>query len=401
MDRSGLLKAVMTASVILATLAGNPLAVSRAAEQPGTITLAQIEKAWRDRAARVHSGKIAWKETRHLAKGAIERKGEPSPFGMRPAKDVDVPDQPVKHTYTREFAFDRGKLRHVSNEPIWHESLGDFWDGADIAAFDGQVRTSLRPLPKGEKFPAQGLIGHDAGIVLADIAVMPVLWHFCPESRAIDSLKRYSVTEERAKFDGADCVVLAEAPRRVSEVRGTMWLEPKRGFIVRRWIDRLGSVVFSQIDVFYRDDPQHGPVLTGWKWLEQTQEGAMRRLVEAEVTRTELNQAIDPGEFRVQFPPGTLVFELRSERSTDEEKTFFVLPDGTMRPVTRMELTRRVTPEMLAATKPGEAGLLQPRGSRTLWITAIAVLALSIALVLLWRGRKRMKGRQDVSQTAG
>ena len=395
MGRLPLLKAVVTVSVILATLATNPLAVSRAAEQPGTITLAQIEKAWRDRAARLHSGRIDWKETRHLPKGAIDRKGEPSPFGLLPAKD-DVPDQPVKHTYTREFAFDRGKLRYAANEPIWDVPTGDFFGGKRVATFDGDVGALLRPRPEGEKFRSEGVIGRDADIILADMAVKPVLWHFCPEIRAIDRLKGYSMTEERAKFDGAECIVLAEKPPPVGTVRGTsgtLWLEPKRGFIVRRWIDRVADAVVSQMDVFYRDDPQHGPVPTGWKRLDQTQEGAMRRRVEAEVTRTELNQAIDPGEFRIEFPPGTLVTEMISNDPNVREKYSFILPDGTTRPVSGAELIRQVTPEMLATTKPGEAGLLQPRGTRTQWIVAIAAFAMAIVLlVVLWRGRKRFRG---------
>jgi hypothetical protein len=363
-----------------------------AAQQSGAITLKDIEQAWRERGARFRSGRVAWKETKTLARGGVYTEGDFAPFLRAKAP---LPSQDLKHTFQRELVFEGDKLRYWNNEPIWHEAVNDFWPGPFVSAFDGQSTTQLHEMPRASAFGREGYVMPGGRLILSLLVLEPVLYHFSPQGEPMTYLKRCSMTRQRERLDGSDCVVLAESSRRAPDSKETMWLDPKGGFLVRRWVSRLGGALVGQVDVFYRDDPQYGPLPKGWKRLEQTKEGVMKVSIEAEVTRVELNVPIDPGEFRVQFPPGTLVVEQTIADGARQEHRSYILPDGTARPITEEECRRRVPPEVLATTRPGEAGMPSPRRMQWWWTLALAalgVLAIAVLTAAAIRLRKRSRG---------
>jgi len=385
-------RGVFRTLAILGAAVVTSLPVNVAAQQSGPITLKDIEQAWRERGARFRSGRVAWKETKILARGGVHTEGDVAPFFR--AKGP-LPSQDLKHTFERELVFEGDRLRYTNNEPIWHEAVNDFWPGPFMSAFDGQLTTELDERPQASAFQRDGYVFPGGRSILSLLVLKPVLYHFSPEGDPIAYLKRCAITGQRERFDGSDCVVLAELSRRGPDDKQTTWLDAQRGFLVRRWVSRLGGAIVGQVDVFYRDDPQYGPLPKGWKRLEQTKEGVLRESIEAEVTRVELNVPIDPGEFRVQFPPGTLVVEQTIADGARQEQRSYILPDGTARPITMEEFRRRVPPEVLAATRPGEAGMPRPRrmeGWWTLTLAALGVVAIAVLTATGIRLRKRSRG---------
>jgi len=360
------------------------------AGETGSITLEQIERAWEERQQQFESGRIAWSATRFMAKGAIAGESKPDPFDAPAENARAVPPEDTRHEFACELKFDGNKLRYTHNAPQWVSPLKKFWQTEMVMIYDGQVSGRLASESFVESFPSQGRTKAGPSMITGLLAVRPVLQHFRPEAAAIEYLKKWNVTAERESFDGSSCIVLAR--RTFTGVVQSMWLDPDSGFTVRKWVNKYGSVVRSQCDVFYNEDTQYGDVLAGWKRAEYSPDGTLRRSVDAKVTDMELNVALAPADFVVEYPADTLVVDETSSDtvSSEETDTYLVLRDGERRPVTGAEMRREgLTPAVLAATKPGEAGGPQQRGaSYWVWIATGVVLLSGCGIYAVRRWRR-------------
>lgn len=347
------------------------------------ITLEQIEQAWRERGRRFVSGRISLSVTKFLAKGAISGSSAGGPYPMK--KGGGVPPHDVTRQFTRSVTFDGNKLRYSDGEPVWYDPINDFHDGERVSVFDGQAGSLLYPNVGSGAFPFLASVRPDAGMIGGMLPLRPLLGHFCPELSAIDRLARYRITAEREEFGGATCLVLTNMSER--GLRETLWLDRDSGFIERKRLRKFGEVVRSQCEVSYRLSDEHGYLPSGWTRLEYGSDGVLEKSVKTEINHLELNVPIDGSQFRIEFPAGTLVEEMEAEGISRGPSTYLVLSDGQRRPVTREELLREgVTPEILAATKPGEAGLpTKRRGLFWVWAMAGVVLLALYGVLVAWK----------------
>jgi hypothetical protein len=67
----------------------------------------------------------------------------------------------------------------------------------------------------------------------------------------------------------------------------------------------------TQADITYRQDPSHGWTPIGWR-IVQPANGALRRSIVARVTDSAINIAIPRSRFQIDFPPGTVVIDMRN-----------------------------------------------------------------------------------------
>lgn len=343
------------------------------------VTIPDIERAWRDRAARFQSVQIKWHESRFIPMGGI-RGIEQSPFG---GSTTSVPPEDVRHEYDAKLTIHGAMLRYETTEPVWNGSLNQFAPLEITSAFDGTTGTQLTRFTTAPRFPLKGHIADSPRLMTMLSATKPVLYAFSPQSDAMEGLRHYIVTPRPRALDESTCTVLLDT-RSQGALRRTLWVDAARNFVVRRWQSTLGSTVLSQTDVYYEHDPLRGQLPKKWKSVEYSGGGLITRAVEAQVTEAIFDVPVDLARFRIEFPTGTIVI---GQMPDGAETKSYVRTDGSMRPVTREELLRRVSADELERTNPGEAGL--DRDQTVLWMWALTIVLFAIACAsALWMWRR-------------
>ncbi len=332
------------------------------------ITLDQILQVWQDREAAFRSGTFVWKEVRFLAKGGHRSGREP------------FPPQDVTHKYQRSFMFEGGKLRYSANHPgVWAPGM-EFFQREEEDAWDGRIGKSLVGGRPGDTFDYRGHVVPDRERAAPGLLPLrPILAHYWPSRGQVGSLRRLSLTGRRGKMDISSCIVLEGSPGVDARtgVNRSIWLDPQRGYIVRRWMAAQDGKSLLQTDVFYSEDPGHGWVPSHWKTLEHRPDGTLRQSIEATVVEQSINTAIEPEAFQLEFPPGTLVTDLRVPCGDGDYQKFVIRPNGTKRIVLAAELARGATLQELFDTPPGQAGLSRGIGMwKYLLVGSVFLLAL-------------------------
>ena len=321
---------------------GNPEAPS-AAE-----IVNDVIKARKEREARFRSGRFVWKERRFLAKGAIHSAGEPDLWGAKGA----IPPADVTHEYQRSLLFCGGNVRYAENEPIWSGPANDFRTELRDTVWDGKVARALDTRDGRETFRYQGQVTSSSFRITGMAVIKPIMIHYRPASDPLGYRRLQESTANRAMIGDSPCVVFRRKPNRFGVVR-CVWLDPERGYLVRRWLSERDGQILGQTDVFYDYDPVHGWVPRGWKRVQCNVAGKLTRSEEATVLERSLNVDLAPSEFQLEFPAGTLVSDQDVE--FPDRQRYFVRQDGTKRLITREERLFPLTPQLLMNTEPGGA----------------------------------------------
>ncbi len=181
------------------------------------------------------------------------------------------------------------------------------------------------------------------------------------------------------QLDDSRCVVVSlQNPAKSGQQTLKLWLDINQGFIVRRTITETDGNITSVRNIAYKEDSGSGELVPAhWKYSAFEKNGRLFLDYESLAVELIINRGIDYDP-SVQFTPGTLV---KDHAVDGPEQIYFVLEDGSRRPVTEDELKRRVTPELLAVTTPGMAGLPGKR-SRAVRYIVVAMLAVLCAAII-------------------
>ncbi len=371
-------------TVLICVLALPPLALAAVqANQPDT-DLASIVRAWENREKRFRSVRLSWNESKFTARGGLYRVGDPAPGGI--AKET-IPSIDVRHEYKRAILFDGEKVRYSENEIVWFD--GSFPPRRSVGIWNGEISKKLMEKRPDLVFHLDGDVWAEAYPLVRGVVMLPVVTHFRPRSlHALQVLKRYTPTKEVRSFDGSRCMILRSMSGDTG-VRRTLWLDLEHDYLVRRWLGELNNTVLSDHVIYYRQDPTHGLLPIRWKLSTYWPDGNLQRSYDDTGVEYSINVPIEATEFTLEFPPGTLVTDHTRGTGPRAEYTYLVLPDAGQRRVMREELRRGVTPEILAKTKPGEAGLPRKR-VWTFWSFLFAgAVALALCGLLVWRKYRR------------
>jgi hypothetical protein len=97
-------------------------------------------------------------------------------------------------------------------------------------------------------------------------------------------------------------------------VRYSIWTDPARDFVPLRF--EIGSPVTGEMttrtDISYRRVPSQGWTPAGWRTV-QPATGDLRRSVVARVIESAINIEIPRTQFRIEFPPGTVVIDMSNK----------------------------------------------------------------------------------------
>jgi len=346
------------------------------AGQTASVTVDQILGAWQQREARFRSGKFVWKEVKFIAKG-----GHVSPD----AKGA-FPAEAVTHEYPQTLMFEGQKWRFSNDEPgVYSGSELYFFSRHQESVWDGTLGKDLRSkYPELDPFNYQGGVGASNPVPLKLVNVKPLVAHYRPTTpHLVAGLRRRSFIGRRGDIDISSCIVLegSSGIDAKTGVNRTIWLDPDRGFIVRRWATELRGKPLSQFDVLYVEHPTHGWLPSRWRYLAHSPEGRLRESIEGRVIEQQINVKMKPEDFQLEFPPGTLVGD---GTSPEGRQQYVICADGTTRRVFQEELNRGATLEDLYNSPPGQAAL--PRRTST-WkyftVGLVVVLAVIVGVVVV------------------
>ena len=101
------------------------------------------------------------------------------------------------------------------------------------------------------------------------------------------------------------------------------------------------------------NNPEHGWLPRGWKIVAVNSTGKPDHEVSAVVTQLQVNVAIDPKAFDLEFPPGTWVRDFTRQSELGDTTQYIVLEGGKQRPIT--EKDRGATYQQLLESATGKS----------------------------------------------
>jgi hypothetical protein len=293
-------------------------------------------------------------------------------------KKEPVPVVETKVESKNRLLLDQKKVRLENNHPIWHLQRGELLDSRLISVFDSHVSKLLYPHGLGNDGIASGIIGDERKCVeLFSYMFAPLA--LC--LRGVDpdmtpySYANFEPSGVFLPIDGSRCQQYVASAGRD---RVTFWLDPTKGYVIRRLSIYKGTRLQEQYDVKYQESPSTGWLPISWTRSLFDDKGVLTILGSAQVLRTKLNESFAETEFNVVFPAGTQVYDQNTK------KDYRVEADGTMREASRLgeELPASVS-------QPGDSW-----GRRHKWlsITCGAAIFLLLAALVFRRARHRAVG---------
>jgi hypothetical protein len=299
---------------LLLALAGLTCALPAAQEkEPAAVN--SVEAAARARQEAVKTADVVYLVTQVIPRGGISSASRGS---WR-----DIPAQETTLESTCRLVLDGGKVRYEKRDFI--EVAGRFHEVLSLTTFDGSTSKLLFPEGMGRTRNAGGLIsdkrqlqeGSTHHFVPLRLAFRGVMEHF-----AIIPLAKLKPTGATLMIDGTPCQEYAYA--RSEKSRELIWVDPARGYIVRRMKSLTDGKPHTQYDIDYRKEAGVW-VPTNWAYQQFSPKGDVLKTVKAEVLRMRLNEPQPAERFDLTFPPGTFVYDETSG------KEYRIKPDGSRR----------------------------------------------------------------------
>jgi hypothetical protein len=345
-------------------------------------TIDDISRAWKARAERIRTGRIEWKETVWFAKGQSSWLA----FQRPDLQGRPFPPEDTLIEYQRLLSFEGSHAYRYDSDGM-HWEVGTLVKNRMLSVYSGsEQRTThtLRPYPYAHVY--------SGAEYLMDDHLWPLRsWRAGLSTWFPFDLSSLHLTGRRESIDGHECIALDTSFRTdnpQSSVAGvtlgtTYWISPGQDFSIVGYTRRRQD--FDRPTLEYRTTyvrDAHGEWLpSAWRMVRG---GGERpdEVVEAVVTRCEINIPIDSSEFELEFVPGTMVQDFR----TDD--IYIVREGGRKRQLSRAERLQNLPYEYFLATDSPEDGSVGDWSiHQIVWITAFGV-SVSATIAMLLRRRR-------------
>lgn len=368
----------MTRWLIPVLLAAAVLLPGQSSGQPDEQLLADVRAAWEARQQATKSVKVSWTAKDTTPKGALGIL-----FDFHPGfKGKVVPPADVTHPIKATLLFDDTQSRFTIERMAWNEPTSQFQPHAEDAAFrDGTVTTLYRMDP--QPWPTGTINKANRNMTAGDISAWPVRAAFRGPVTNISGIDlAHFSTARRTTLAGHSMIELV---RQRTETRGEakVWVDPAQDYAPYRYDSyaRNGELI-HRITATSRKDPSGLWVPTSWTVVVYEQKKLVRA-VEATIRELVINLPTSPEDFKITFPPGTIVYD----QTGPQPREHIVREGGDRRDVLPEE--RGASYEDLIRT---EAGDLAPGGrssfvsrNRT-WVIAVGgSLVVAAVAVLVFR----------------
>ncbi|MCI0684464.1 MAG: hypothetical protein L0Y71_20320 [Gemmataceae bacterium] len=367
---------------------------------PGfSVADSNIEKAshaWRKRQDSFRSGKFEWTEDVFYRKGSIR-----DPTTTRESKPTAdyVPPRDFSYQSEVRVSFAEVEIRYAYERLEWLPGASEPNSQSSNTVFDGEATQCFWP-SGSTKWPVGHLLSPKRKFIEAsNYHTWPVLMTYrnLLAGMQLISFDSFREAETNSTVNGRRCIVLDELPLPGKDRRRTLWIDTERDFTLARFEASVDGRPIHRIEVEYIQDKEHGWIPHSWRITELNSDLSLNRSFSAKVSKWSLNVPLPEGEFRIEFPEGTVV---RDERQ-GQPQTYVVRKEGKKRPVLSNELG--ATYEQVVSSEPGTA-LASGRGTAlaqpgwqlsTPWIVAFLIVGALVVLIgrRVWRRSPRMSGR--------
>jgi hypothetical protein len=283
------------------------------------VTLGRVLNAWRNREHRVMGFRFQWVEDHLQAKGSVKLPPDPK------YKGLVFPPRDTAFRVESSCEIDRDMMRYSFRG----ESLQVYNDGAleqreYVSASDGDISKAFWPIPnKLRRYPKGVIFDEKFCADAGTLEVKPLFWIYRALNPALAfSEKSLWLSPSSGVIDGRTCAIVG---CRMGATEYAIWTDRTRDFVPLRLT--IGSAITgkltTQADITYQRDLSHGWTPVGWRIAQPTSEDPQHCIV-ARVTKTAINLGIPKSRFQIEFPPGTVVIDMRNN-----SERYLVGPDGS------------------------------------------------------------------------
>lgn len=339
--------------------------------QSGRVTIEKIVQAWGTRQQRARSFRFQWIETRTDMKGSVSGIALDAP--LEPSQDTTFESKLL-------LVVDGRKSSFTYDGKMWGPGVDNLTPRKYTSVYDGTESSEFKAAVSKEQFPRGALFGSRPNTQLKTVHCSPPVWFYRPLDIGMGGFdqERLVLTGEAGTIAGQDCIVLAERSGGFDDIYGwRLWLDPSEGFAIRRAVRMRQGRVAWQFDVAYGEMNDES-IPTRWT-LVRMGNNRIESQLECRVVDFALNMTVPAAIFKIEFPPGTRVADLR--RGTEQE--YIVREDGPPRAI--LPADRGASYEQLVESEPGMAHA-QPAPSEkryAVW-TAVGGGLLLLAACFMW-----------------
>lgn len=217
-----------------------------------------------------------------------------------------------------------------------------------------------------------------------NLYISPISRHYRALTVGAISPAKLRIVTEDASIEGVRCILL-ESPGPGAR-RDRFWVAPDQDMAILRYVRYITEDVLEyQLEASFKRGPVHGWVPDRWRAVRFGDD--KKRVLDSCSTRViafGINISVEESSFDIVFPPGTEVFDKRSNTSE------IVKLDGSSRKVLGVERERGAKYSELIETDTGRAGLksgLTFSSWRLVAVIAAALTVIGTGLFLTLRAR--------------
>lgn len=347
------------------------LAPCAALAQP---SIAEIEKAWKQRQERLASGHVEWVEHDRHPKGSMTR----LVAHLRGQNAEAVPSEDVMNESRANLTWDGNQLAYRSEG--WTLNIPS---GRYVPMMNHEVLTSTgtRSLWSSttNDFPFGGDSSRPTLPSANSLRLLPIVFWARPldETNGGAPLRLCRPVPGKTTVGGAECLVLKQAS---GEVEHTWAIDEKRDYLIIQYECRKKTRPMTRVEIQYGESPRIGWAPSSWRLLFLPDLESVSIDCEGKLTRYEAGPPPNPASFQLDFPVGSWV------RDETRDLQYIVGADDTQRIVTPGELQRGVTYRELVNTESGLAGT-RSSSPWTTWVLLVATACLAVSIGAILAGR--------------
>lgn len=341
------------------------------------VSITDIAESWTARQKETDTARFLLSETLLIAKGTMPplrpRRSAPPP---PPAEDVSLRTEHL-------LVLAGKKVRYNQSGDQFDRTEGKVVTRIRNSAFDGTLTKAFLPHGLGD-FPRGMVIPSTSHTDSLLVVLSPLFINYRGGSQELlpFNLSQMQASEEVAQIRGRPCIILKG--KKDANVPGvhTLWLDSVRPFALMRYNTTADGRVSLQVDLDYETDPKGRATPTGWKYVYYQSDGSFRQSSEIKIKELGLNVALSPQEFAVEFPPGTIVTDMRE---ANEKANYLVRPDGERRIINSGE--KKTSYQQIANSDSGDTLKSKTGGfiGKIKYLLAFAVILIILLFVCLRR----------------
>lgn len=258
-----------------------------------------ILTAWKDRTEHTNTIKVEWTEMQFQAAGSIDLPPTPE-FAQ-----VRFPEEDITCRRQCSCALDGSRMRFsFKGESLQLYNEGKLEYREYFSASDGVTSKAFMPLPNKLRNYPWGVITEEVACVdAATLEAKPILLVY----RATNELLGWPKKPWLVANQNGDIQYTTD------DTRHSVWVDAEHDYLPTRYsiVDLRSNEIKTDLTIEYVKDGSTGTVSPS-KWtIRRFEDGSVKHLVEAKVTKCVINEAIPLGEFQIEFPVGTHVVDMQ------------------------------------------------------------------------------------------